>query len=111
VLIGSLRSVVEEEDERGMAHIIEHLAFRATARYTNHDVVKFLESIGAKLGACQNALTTTDETIYEFSVPLDKPSLLSQAISVLAEFSTEVTLHGSRFLLPGLLLQLQLVDT
>ena len=62
--------MVEEEDERGMAHIIEHLAFRATARYTNHDVVKFLESIGAKLGACQNALTTTDETIYEFSVPL-----------------------------------------
>lgn len=83
-------SVVEEEDERGVAHIVEHLAFSATARYTNHDIVKFLESIGAEFGACQNALTSSDETIYELLVPVDKPGLLSQAISVLAEFSSEV---------------------
>uniref|UniRef100_A0A0D9YAI5 Peptidase M16 N-terminal domain-containing protein n=1 Tax=Oryza glumipatula TaxID=40148 RepID=A0A0D9YAI5_9ORYZ len=83
-------SVVEEEDERGVAHIVEHLAFSATSRYTNHDIVKFLESIGAEFGACQNALTSSDETIYELLVPVDKPGLLSQAISVLAEFSSEV---------------------
>ena len=87
----ALRSVVEEEDERGVAHIVEHLAFSATSRYTNHDIVKFLESIGAEFGACQNALTSSDETIYELLVPVDKPGLLSQAISVLAEFSSEVT--------------------
>ncbi|GJN18641.1 hypothetical protein PR202_gb05820 [Eleusine coracana subsp. coracana] len=84
------RSVVEEEHERGVAHIVEHLAFSATSRYTNHDIVKFLESIGAEFGACQNALTSSDETIYELLVPVDKPGLLSQAISVLAEFSSEV---------------------
>uniref|UniRef100_A0A453EXH0 Zinc protease pqqL n=1 Tax=Aegilops tauschii subsp. strangulata TaxID=200361 RepID=A0A453EXH0_AEGTS len=83
-------SVVEEEDERGVAHIVEHLAFSATSRYTNHDIVRFLESIGAEFGACQNALTSSDETIYELLVPVDKPGLLSQAISVLAEFSSEV---------------------
>lgn len=83
-------SVLEEEDERGVAHIVEHLAFSATKKYTNHDIVKFLESIGAEFGACQNALTSSDETIYELLVPVDKPELLSQAISVLAEFSSEV---------------------
>ncbi|OEL21818.1 Zinc protease PQQL-like [Dichanthelium oligosanthes] len=83
-------SVVEEEDERGVAHIVEHLAFSATSRYTNHDIIKFLESIGAEFGACQNALTSSDETIYELLVPVDKPGLLSQAICVLAEFSSEV---------------------
>lgn len=83
-------SVLEEEDERGVAHIVEHLAFSATKKYTNHDIVKFLESIGAEFGACQNASTSTDETIYELLVPVDKPELLSQAISVLAEFSSEV---------------------
>ncbi|KAI5001139.1 zinc protease PQQL-like [Hordeum vulgare subsp. vulgare] len=83
-------SVAEEEDERGVAHIVEHLAFSATSRYTNHDIVKFLESIGAEFGACQNALTSSDETIYELLVPVDKPGLLSQAISILAEFSSEV---------------------
>ncbi|KAK0571738.1 hypothetical protein LWI29_020838 [Acer saccharum] len=83
-------SVLEEEDERGVAHIVEHLAFSATTNYTNHDIIKFLESIGAEFGACQNALTSPDETVYELFVPVDKPGQLSQAISVLAEFSTEV---------------------
>lgn len=82
---------MEEEDERGVAHIVEHLAFSATTKYTNHDIVKFLESIGAEFGACQNAVTSSDDTVYELFVPVDKPELLSQAISVLAEFSTEVS--------------------
>lgn len=85
-------SVLEEEEERGVAHIVEHLAFSATEKYTNHDIVKFLESIGAEFGACQNAVTSADETVYELFVPVDKPELLSQAISVLAEFSSEVHL-------------------
>ncbi|XP_062148705.1 zinc protease PQQL-like isoform X1 [Alnus glutinosa] len=83
-------SVLEEEDERGVAHIVEHLAFSATKKYTNHDMIKFLESIGAEFGACQNAVTSADDTVYELFVPIDKPELLSQAISVLAEFSLEV---------------------
>ncbi|KAF9615719.1 hypothetical protein IFM89_026134 [Coptis chinensis] len=83
-------SVAEEEAERGVAHIVEHLAFSATQNYTNHDIVKFLESIGAEFGACQNASTSADETIYELLVPVDKPQLLSQAISILAEFTSEV---------------------
>lgn len=87
------RSVLEEEDERGVAHIVEHLAFSATTRYTNHDIIKFLESIGAEFGACQNAVTSADDTVYELFVPVDKPELLSQAILVLAEFSTEVLMR------------------
>ncbi|XP_027932710.1 zinc protease PQQL-like, partial [Vigna unguiculata] len=74
----------EEEDERGIAHIVEHLAFSATKKYTNHDIVKFLESIGAEFGACQNAVTFTDDTVYELLVSVDKPELLSQAISELS---------------------------
>ncbi|GLT79042.1 hypothetical protein SLA2020_505520 [Shorea laevis] len=89
-LVVKVGSVLEEEDERGVAHIVEHLAFSATKKYTNHDIVRFLESIGAEFGACQNAVTSADETIYELFVPVDKPELLSQAISVLAEFSSEV---------------------
>ena len=72
---------------------MEHLAFSATKRYTNHDIVKFLESIGAEFGACQNAATSADDTVYELFVPVDKPELLSQAISVLAEFSSEVSME------------------
>jgi predicted Zn-dependent peptidase len=84
--------VLELEEERGVAHIVEHLAFSATRRYSNHDIVRFLESVGAEFGACQNASTSHDETIYELVVPIDKPELLPQAISILAEFSTEVSI-------------------
>ncbi|KAL8136373.1 hypothetical protein V2J09_002374 [Rumex salicifolius] len=83
-------SVFEEENERGVAHIVEHLAFSATKSYTNHEIVKFLESIGASFGACGNAYTSCDETVYELFVPIDDPHLLSKAISILAEFSSEI---------------------
>lgn len=52
-LVVRVGSVVEEEEERGCAHICEHLAFNGTQNYSNHDIVKFLESIGAEFGACQ----------------------------------------------------------
>ncbi|GLT32236.1 hypothetical protein SLA2020_069160 [Shorea laevis] len=83
-------SVLEEEEERGVAHMVEHLAFSATKNYENHGIVKFLESIGAQFGPCHNAWTSFEETVYELLVPIDKPELLSQAISILAEFSTEI---------------------
>ncbi|XP_021276229.1 zinc protease PQQL-like [Herrania umbratica] len=85
-------SVLEEEDERGVAHIVEHLAFSATKKYTNHNIVKFLESIGAEFGPCQNAVTSFDETVYKLLVPVDKPEPLSEAIQVLSEFSSEIRL-------------------
>lgn len=84
---------MEEEDQCGVAHIVEHLAFSATKKYTNHNIVKFLESIGAEFGPCQNAVTSFDETIYKLLVPIDKPELLSEAIQVLAEFSSEVSAY------------------
>lgn len=44
-------SVLEEENERGVAHILEHLAFSGTQQFNNHAIVRFLESIGAEFGA------------------------------------------------------------
>lgn len=49
---------------------MEHLAFNATDNYSNHDIVRFLESIGAEFGACQNAYTSCDETVYELVGPI-----------------------------------------
>ena len=91
IRLSYLRSILEDEEERGVAHIVEHLAFSATRKHTNHDIIRFLESIGAEFGACQNASTSADETIYELMVPIDKPDILSQALNILAEFSTEVS--------------------
>jgi len=55
-------SVQEEDDEQGLAHIIEHLAFSATEKYENHDIVHLLEAVGAEFGACSNAGVTTSSS-------------------------------------------------
>lgn len=59
-------------------------------RYTNHDIVKYLESIGAEFGACQNAYTSADDTVYEFLVPTDEADVLENSFAVFAEFATKI---------------------
>ncbi|GFR46295.1 hypothetical protein Agub_g7851, partial [Astrephomene gubernaculifera] len=84
-------SVVESEQERGMAHIVEHLAFNATESYSNHDIVRLLERIGAEFGACQNAYTSADETVYTLTVPTgDGEGLLAETLGVMAEMAFKI---------------------
>ena len=85
------RSILEEEGERGLAHIVEHMAFSGTKKYANKSIIKFLESIGAPLGPCSNAFTSCDQTTYEFLIPIDKPDILPEALDILSEFATEVS--------------------
>ena len=61
-LVVKIGSVYEEDDEQGLAHVVEHLAFRGTKLYDTFEVVKYLESVGAKFGACQNACTKTNSS-------------------------------------------------
>ena len=87
VRVGSLQ---EEEAERGIAHMLEHLAFRATTNYGKLELVEYLESIGAAFGACQNAYTSFDETVYMLSVPSDGKDLVKQSIQVLHEWACRI---------------------
>lgn len=86
-LVVGFGSLVEEDAEQGIAHIIEHLGFSATKAYENHAIVKFLESIGAPFGACQNAYTSFDRTVYTLHIPTDKEGLVTESLTVLREFA------------------------
>ncbi|CAE7575995.1 unnamed protein product, partial [Symbiodinium necroappetens] len=81
-LVVGFGSLVEDDEERGIAHIIEHLGFSATKAYENHAIVKFLESIGAPFGACQNAYTSFDRTVYTLHVPTDKDGILEESLKL-----------------------------
>ena len=83
-------SIAEAPEECGVAHLVEHLAFRATENNDNFAIVRFLESIGAEFGACQNAYTSMDETVYELLVPIENADVLAKALGVFAEFATKV---------------------
>ena len=83
-------SVLEDDAERGLAHVLEHLGFRATANYDRYELVAFFESIGAAFGACQNAYTAFDETVFMVQVPTDRPDPLRKALGVLHEWACRI---------------------
>lgn len=60
-------SVQEEEDQRGLAHFLEHMCFNGSEHYPSGEIVKYCESIGVKFGNNLNAYTSTDETVYNIN--------------------------------------------
>jgi zinc protease len=85
-------SVLEQEDQRGLAHMLEHMAFNGTKHFGPGELVSFLESIGARFGADANAYTSFDETVFILEVPSDRPGLVEKGLTVLADFAGGLTL-------------------
>jgi len=80
-------SVLEDEDQRGLAHLVEHLLFNGTKRFPEDALVDFLESIGMQFGADLNAYTSFDETVYMLQVPTDNQENLGKALDVLEDWA------------------------
>lgn len=85
-------SIVEDDDQRGMAHVIEHMGFNGTTHFKKNELVSYLQSIGVRFGADLNAYTSFDETVYMLQVPTDTMRLLEQGITVLEDWA-----HGQLF--------------
>jgi len=83
-------SLQEDEDQRGLAHFVEHMAFNGTENYAEHELVDYLQSIGMRFGADLNAYTNYDETVYALRVPTDDPEILEQGLGVLAEWAGRI---------------------
>lgn len=91
-LVVNAGSVLEDDDQRGLAHFTEHMLFNGTRRFRKNDIVSYLESIGVKFGADLNAYTGFDETVYVLPVPTDKPGLLEKSFDILEDWA-----HGALF--------------
>jgi zinc protease len=73
-------SVFEADDQRGLAHMLEHMAFNGTAHFKPDELVNYFESAGARFGAHVNAQTSFDDTIYMLQVASDRPGLVDKAL-------------------------------
>src|SRR5580700_11256387 len=80
-------SVLEDDDQRGLAHFVEHMGFNGTRRFPKQALVDFLEKSGVSFGADLNASTSFDQTVYTLQVPTDQPELVSRAIGILRDWS------------------------
>ncbi len=85
-------SVDEANDQRGLAHVLEHMAFNGTTRFKTGELVSYLESIGARFGPHVNAYTSYDETVYMLDVPTDRPGVLVRGFEALSDFAGGITL-------------------
>src|SRR2546423_5782795 len=82
-LVVKAGSILEDDDQQGLAHLVEHMAFNGTKHFPKNEIISFLESIGMRFGADVNAFTSFDETVYILTVPSDKPEVLDKALLVL----------------------------
>ena len=83
----------EEENQRGLAHFLEHMCFNGTKHFPGNSLISYLESIGVKFGANLNAYTSTDETVYNIcDVPSARSSSLDSCLLILRDWSHDLTL-------------------
>jgi zinc protease len=80
-------SILEDDDQLGLAHFVEHMAFNGTRNFEKQALVDYLESIGMQFGPHINAYTGFDETVYMLRVPMDDPEMLSTAFQILVDWA------------------------
>lgn len=90
-LVVRFGSLHEEDDERGLAHLIEHMAFNGTKRFAKNEIVKYFERIGMRFGDGLNAYTSFEETNYFLEIPLDDPTILETSFQILEDWSRGVS--------------------
>jgi zinc protease len=88
-------SVLEANDQRGLAHFVEHMAFNGTRRFERQELVNFIERIGMRFGAHLNAFTSFDETVYMLRVPTDKPAVVDTAFQILEDWARGVAFDSA----------------
>lgn len=84
-------SVMENEDQLGLAHFVEHMAFNGTENFEKMAIVNYLESIGMQFGPDVNAYTSFDETVYMLQLPTDDGQAMAKGLAILREWAGRVT--------------------
>lgn len=80
-------SLNETEEERGLAHFVEHMAFNGTTHFEHNDIIKFFEDSGLTFGKHSNAYTSTNVTNYQLSIPADRKDLIEKSFLILSDWS------------------------
>ena len=86
-------SILEEENQRGLAHFLEHMCFNGTTNFPGKGIINWLESIGVKFGVNLNAYTSIDETVYNINnVPVMRDGIVDSCLLILHDWANDLTL-------------------
>ena len=90
-LVTNAGSILEDDDQQGLAHFVEHMCFNGTKNFNKSALVDFLEKSGVRFGADLNAYTSFDETVYMLQLPTDRQGLIDSAFMVLEDWAHQVS--------------------
>lgn len=93
-LVVNAGSLLEDDDQLGLAHFVEHMAFNGSRHFAKQELVHYLESIGMRFGADLNAYTSFDQTVYQLQVPTDSAGPLATAFQILEDWAHGIAFEG-----------------
>lgn len=93
-LVVNAGSILENDDQLGLAHFMEHMNFNGTKTFPKNELIDFLQKTGVKFGADINAYTSFDETVYMLQLPTDDTALVKQGYQVLEDWAHYALLDG-----------------
>ena len=94
-LVVNAGSMQEDDDQQGLAHFAEHMAFNGTKNFAKQDLVNYLERIGLRFGPDLNAYTSFDETVYMLQVPTDSAAIITKALQILEDWAHNISFEGT----------------
>ncbi|NQX39080.1 zinc protease [Pedobacter steynii] len=94
-LANKVGSILETDEQQGLAHFMEHMSFNGTKNFPKNELVNYLQKTGVRFGADLNAYTGFDETVYQLPLPSDDPQVLRNGIQILRDWAAEATLETS----------------
>jgi zinc protease len=94
-LVLNAGSILEDDNQQGLAHFVEHMAFNGTKNFAKNEIINYLESIGMRFGADVNASTSFDETVYMIEVPTDSLDMILKGLQILKEWAAEVSFDST----------------
>ncbi len=93
-LVVKAGSILENDNQQGLAHFMEHMNFNGTKNFEKNDLVSYLQSIGVQFGADLNAYTSFDQTVYILPIPTDKPGNLEKGFQIIEDWAHNALLTG-----------------
>ena len=96
-LVVKAGSLMEEEHQRGLAHLLEHMAFNGSKNFPGNSIDEFLSSLGLNIGSHFNATTGYFKTNYQFEIPTDDINNVEKGIQILSDIAGNLDLKDDQF--------------
>ncbi len=93
-LVNNVGSVLEDSNQQGLAHFMEHMNFNGTTHFPKNELVSYLQKSGVRFGADLNAYTSFDETVYQLPLPADDSSILRNGFQIMRDWAQNATLDS-----------------